>query len=204
MKRLVISVEGHTERDFVNCVLNPHLLARGWDVVRAISLNGSISLARVSKELLLLAQRKDFDYVTTLYDLYGFIDRNDRTAQALETAIRESTKAASNVMPYVQQYEFEALMFAGPDCVASAFPRAKAGLKCMQQALAQCAPEDINNGFATCPSRRLKKYFPSYDKVVHGAELTKKIGLERIKQACPRFGEWLTRLEQAHQEKPTP
>jgi hypothetical protein len=207
MKRLVISVEGPTEREFVNRVLKPHLIARGWDVVKAISLNGGISLARIGKELRLLAQSKDFDAVTTLYDLYGFGDRDDRAAQTLEAAITsmmQSVGAASKVIAYVQQYEFEALVFADPHRVAAEFPRAKDGLQHMQQALAQCgAPEDINDGYETCPSRRLKKYFPSYDKVVHGALLTEKIGLDRIQQECPRFAQWLERLELARRAMPT-
>lgn len=66
----------------------------------------------------------------------------------------------------------------------------------MRRILQQCdEPERINDGYDTCPSRRLKKLHPAYDKVVHGYRIAARIGLPTLRQACPHFGQWLTQLE---------
>lgn len=56
-------------------------------------------------------------------------------------------------------------------------------------------PEDINDNPATAPSRRIAGAIPSYRKRLHGPQLAKKTGLEKIRVECPRFDEWVTRLE---------
>ena len=56
-------------------------------------------------------------------------------------------------------------------------------------------PEDINDNFATAPSKRISGIVPRYDKVVSGLVLVMDIGLDVIRDACPRFGNWLDRLE---------
>jgi len=56
-------------------------------------------------------------------------------------------------------------------------------------------PEQINDGVETCPSRRLKALFPHYDKKFHGPSICQRIGLSNIRRACPRFNDWLIKLE---------
>ena len=55
--------------------------------------------------------------------------------------------------------------------------------------------EEINSKRETCPSARLKALFPSYDKVLHGQQIADKIGIDTIRERCPRFNSWITRLE---------
>ncbi len=194
MKRLAISVEGPTEREFVSRVLKPYLLRHGWDLVKPIPLFGSISLDRLRTELRHLSAQ--FECVTTLYDLYGFEKLEGRSAAQIESAMVEAVGKVPRLIAYVQQHEFEALLFADVASVALEFPAVANGLMSLQRILNECGqPEEINHGYDTCPSRRLKKIFQSYDKVRHGALLAEKIGLERIKQECPRFAAWLGRLE---------
>lgn len=194
MKRLAISVEGPTEREFVNRVLKPYLLNLGWDMVKPVPLFGSISLNRLKTELRHLSEQ--FECVTTLYDLYGFEKLEGRSAAEIESAMAEVVGNVPRLIAYVQQHEFEALLFADVASVAAEFSEVTNGLQSLQRILNECGqPEEINHGYNTCPSRRLKKLFQSYDKVRHGAMLAEKIGLERIKNECPRFAEWLGRLE---------
>lgn len=47
MKRLGISVEGSTEREFVNLVLRPHLEKYHLSVT-AIDIKGNVSLGRIT------------------------------------------------------------------------------------------------------------------------------------------------------------
>lgn len=44
-------------------------------------------------------------------------------------------------------------------------------------------PEDINNGVATAPSKRLMKLIPAYDKILDGGSLAKYTGIATM----PRF-----------------
>ncbi len=196
MKRLGISVEGPTERDFVTQVLRPHLLLYGWQLIQPISMNGGVSLARVREELRRL--QNQFDCVSTLYDFYKFEGRGQHTIDELESQIHASVGNSSALLPYIQRHEFEALLFSGPTQLAAKFPKTPKGLIEIRRILqtVQDQPEEINHGYATCPSRRLKALFPTYDKVRHGPGLAKDIGLPVIRQKCPRFDAWLGRLEQ--------
>ena len=58
-------------------------------------------------------------------------------------------------------------------------------------------PEDINDGEMTAPSKRLIRHVPRYEKlkVSVGAPAADAIGLAVLREKCPHFGQWLTRLE---------
>ena len=191
--RLGISVEGPTERDFVNHVIKPHLILHGWDVVKPVSLNGGVSLQRFKDEIRLLYP--NYEWVTTLYDLYRFEGREGRDAGDLEAKMSDVAGCLSNLIPYVQRYEFEALVFSDPEILTREFREPQA-LKKLRDVLVECgSPENINHNYHTIPSRRLQRILSVYDKVLHGAQLASKIGLNQIKSQCPRFAHWLTTLE---------
>ncbi|MCX7110493.1 MAG: DUF4276 family protein [Proteobacteria bacterium] len=191
--RLGVSVEGPTERDFVNHVMKPHLILHGWNVVKPVSLNGGVSLHRFRDEIRLLSP--NYEWVTTLYDLYRFDGREGRDAEALEATMADVAGGVANLIPYVQRYEFEALVFSDPETLANEF-RQPHTLKSLRDVLAECgSPENINHDYHNVPSRRLQRIFSTYDKVVHGAQLAGKIGLPRISSQCPRFACWLAKLE---------
>jgi hypothetical protein len=56
-------------------------------------------------------------------------------------------------------------------------------------------PEEIDEGRETAPSRRLSKLFFGYRKPLHGPMIVGRIGLRKVREACPHFGEWLSALE---------
>ena len=56
-------------------------------------------------------------------------------------------------------------------------------------------PEDINDNSETAPSKRIVKVISQYEKVVYGSLIAMEIGLDAIRAECPRFSDWLTRLE---------
>lgn len=194
MARLAVSVEGPTEREFVGKVLAPNLAQLGIEV-RPVPLTGCVSLASVKTDLRVLVDNRGFTHVTTMYDLYGFQGRDDRGADEMEQQLSAILGGVAKFIPYVQVHEFEALVFAGPDEAAEVLknPQVANG---MRRVVQQCgAPEQINHGYDSCPSRRLKKIHPAYDKVAHGYRIIERIGLAKVRIACPRFGAWLTRLE---------
>lgn len=203
MIRLAISVEGPTEEEFVNRLLVGHLRPRGIET-RPVSVGGNVTVARLAHEMRNLFWQR-YHFVTSLVDFYGFRDKGDRTKCQLERAVFDDVDRLiarswdqRAVFPYVQQYEFEALLFSevtgfstlglpGTDeqCLES-LRRIKNHFD---------TPEDINDELATAPSKRIEGLIPRYRKRLHGPLVAEATGLERIRGECPRFDGWVRRLE---------
>lgn len=192
MKRLGISVEGATEREFVHRVLRPHLEKYQLSVT-AIDIRGNLSLDRIRGVLpALLAQ---FDFVSTMYDYYKFGRRGSLTIDELEKAISKLAETTL-LIPYIQQYEFEALIFAVPESAVEWLEGATPQLTEMQNAVQKAgSPEKVNDSRETSPSHRLTKLFPHYDKKLHGSEIIDLAGLDAVRSKCPRFNTWVSKLE---------
>ena len=195
IKRLAISVEGATEREFVSRVLKPHLAPFGVHAL-GVDIRGNVSLDKIRGELPSLMG--SFDFVSTLYDFYGFKRREGRSVDQLEQAIHSlvGPQEQPRLLPYVQQYEFEALIFATPQVAVTHLQGRDKDLAIMQEAIRRSGtPEHVNDGVETSPSHRLKKLFGGYDKKRHGPEIVQIAGLEAIRQTCKRFDAWVTALE---------
>jgi hypothetical protein len=193
MKRLGISVEGATEREFVNHVLRPHFVKYDLDVT-AIDIRGNVSLDKIKATLPALLG--SHDYVSTFYDYYGFKKREKRTVEQLEQAIHGLAENSQKLIPYVQQYEFEALIFAAPECAVEWMEGKEEQLTQMRHAVQQAgSPEKVNDRLETSPSHRLKKLFPRYDKKLHGPDIVDLAGLPLIRHQCRRFDAWMSTLE---------
>jgi hypothetical protein len=81
--------------------------------IKLHNMKGNISIDRVSGKLNRLIH--NFDFVTTLYDFYGFKRLSDNeTKKTLEDKIKNGIKQGQQrkIIPYVQMYEFEALLFS--------------------------------------------------------------------------------------------
>lgn len=197
---LGISAEGPTERNFVSHVLAPHLL--NFNVhARAVDLGGNVSLERIKRDLRPLMHQ--CDRVTTLYDYYGFKHRGERTAEQLVEAIGALVDEQSRwrFLPYIQMYEFEALLFAVPQQVAQTMGGGLPEAEVLAAAVRQKGcPELVNDSWETKPSRRIEQLFPGYRKPLHGIEILNTTGLGVIRQECPRFNAWVTQLEQLGQQ----
>ena len=202
MTRVAISVEGQTEEEFVKSVLAPGLAPAGvYPQPILLGSGGNVTVEKLASDMSKFVW--SFDFVTSLVDFYGFRDKGSDTREGLETRIKQAaiTKITrslddSRIFPYVQQHEFEALLFSD----ASAFlvlPYATNdivdGLLSVRSRFG--SPEDINDSPDSAPSKRIKKLIPRYGKVVDGSLLADEIGLDKIRAECPRFDEWVTRLE---------
>lgn len=201
MTRLGISVEGATEREFVNRLLRPHLQGFGWVQVVGVDMRGNISLDKISDELPRLLG--SFNHVSTLYDYYGFKRRDGLSAPALEAAMAQRFDSArqARLTPYVQVHEFEALLFAAPAQTHDWLGGPAARLQALRAAVAAAgSPEAVNDSPQTSPSHRLKALFPQFDKKLHGPEIISRAGLAAIRAQCPRFNAWICRLEQLGQK----
>ena len=203
MIRLAISVEGETEEDFVREVLARHLADRGI-LATAISLGGNIVTEKVVDEMVRLLW--NFDRVTSLVDFYGFRRRNAATPEELQSRIDSEVhrnmphnRNRGDAFSYVQQYEFEGLLFSDVSVFATLpvsvpVPAAQVDELRAIRSLFQ-TPEEINDSPDTAPSKRIAGLIPGYNKSAHGHLLAEAIGLEAIRAECPRFAAWMARLE---------
>jgi len=196
MVRLAISVEGVTEERFVAMVLAPHLQGTGIYAI-PISLDGNISIGRVSGELRRLAG--SFDKVTTLYDFYGFKRKSENEDKAsLEAKIKNclADNIQGQVIPYIQMHEFEGLLFTSPDAIENNI--GQNGLSDWARSILSefdNNPEMINDSEQTAPSKRLLRQ-SRYSKSTHGPNICKEIGLAELRRHCSGFNDWVSALEE--------
>ncbi|MDE2508020.1 MAG: DUF4276 family protein [Planctomycetota bacterium] len=167
---------------------------------------------RAQRDILVTLNKDRGRFVTTMFDFYGMPpswpgreeagrSHHDRKASIIEKALSEdiANKMDRNFdprrfLPYVQMYEFEALLFSRPKAIADA-----AGEPGLAQSLSAIreefqSPELINDHPETAPSKRIKKLYPGYQKPVTGAIAAQKIGIEAMLSECFHFQEWVRKL----------
>jgi hypothetical protein len=105
------------------------------------------------------------------------------------------------LIPYIQMREFEALLFSDPSAFLAAYPGNQSLVDRLAAIRAQFySPEDIDDGSATSPSKRILDIVPAYQKPVAGILIARRIGLTTIRRECRHFNEWLVRLIALAQE----
>ncbi|MCP3136331.1 DUF4276 family protein [Pyxidicoccus sp. QH1ED-7-1] len=145
---------------------------------------------------------------TTLIDLYGLprdfpqLDALSKIADTRQRASEVETVMSKQFndhrfIPYTQRHEFEALVLAGLHALALLLDAGAdvAGLAQLRSEVAALAPEDVNDGPETAPSKRLLARVPSYRKTLHGPLVVESTGLASLRAVCPRFNAWVTKLE---------
>ena len=214
MNRVRILVEGQTEETFVNEILSPHLNHMGIYPHAFLfrKKGGSFAYQRARKEILNSLKEDNSLVCTTMVDFYGLPRdwpgkkesqscRNYQDkAQNVEQALSEDIVAQmgnswnpAQFIPYVQMHEFEALLFSDTSILAASNSRISSQLKNVLQSFS--CPEEIDDNYNTCPSRRIKQHIANYVKTVDGIIAARKIGLPRMRQECPHFNEWIAKLE---------
>jgi hypothetical protein len=204
---LRVICEGQTEYNFVNQVLAPHLRLLAVHA-RPENLGGGVKkFERFRKAIKAeVGRSRPHQFVTTMIDLYALPDYPgapraeglkgaERASRIEETMAQEMN--SSQFLPYIQVHEFEALVFVDLELLPSAFPDglAKGTLEAIKRSVGSLDPEDINDGPATAPSKRLIQAIPEWSKPIVGPELAGKIGLPRLRQVCPHFDAWVGQLE---------
>lgn len=210
MIRVCIVCEGQTEVEFVKSCLAPYLQHSNVRAFPSLlqSPSGNHKGGRVTVERLVRFMSHQYhqtDRITTLVDFYGFQDRAERSRAQLEADIRAGVAASTTgydprfVLPYVQMYEFEGLLFTDPQAfewVEDGWSdEAEKALQAVTDAFA--TPEEINNRRERAPSKRILKIFPegSYSKTEHGPLVAESIGIDAIRAKCPAFSEWVGKLQ---------
>ena len=113
-----------------------------------------------------------YDRVTSLLDFYGLRSRGQVSQEDLETRIHEQVSEnikrswdQSRVFPYVQQYEFEGLLFSDVTVFGKLLDRPLDLVEKLRAVRSSFpTPEEINDNKETHPSKRIQDLMPSYQK----------------------------------------
>jgi hypothetical protein len=221
--RLYLTVEGETELKFAKETLFPHLVKFEVEVrPRMVLTNrklgkrgGALGFHRLKRDTTHLMKEDDHCEArfSTMIDLYALpgdypgwneaekkskpVDRVLELEKALALEL-----ADSRFIPFLQLHEFEALLYCDLKQVQSRIEDSDKAIARLQKEVASFScPEEINDGEATALSKRLIGHVPRYEnlKARIGAPAAGAIGLHVLREKCPHFGQWLTRLENLKQ-----
>jgi hypothetical protein len=223
--QVIFYVEGYSELEFVNEIIGPHLGDRGIAWHRPVLVANSVRKDRtarggvrkyepVRKDLLrLLGSYRGPDFVfTTMLDYYGLPAgfpagkasgsgnaTPSEKAFAIEAAWQEDL-GDPRFIPNLLVHEYEALILARPESLLAAYPGAEKCIEALRRDIAGFAnPEEIDDNPESSPSKRIIRAFEAhhmrYDKVTGGALAILDLGLETIRNNCPKFDGWLRKLE---------
>ncbi len=227
MARLYLFAEGQTEQTFANMLLKPHLSLYQVYMQNSVLIahakkkgnmhrgGGRKYLPMKNDILRFLRQEKSSDvFFTTMIDLYALapefpgLRESERMRQNpvervefLEQCFLEDI-GDRRFIPYLQLHEYEAYLFSDPACFAD-LPNARTDAVEALKAIADqySTPEMIDDGQDTAPSKHILSHFPGYGaKSVFGPLLAERIGLPVIRNKCPHFSRWLSRLESLNEE----
>jgi hypothetical protein len=222
MIRLYLFAEGQTEQTFATNLLSPHLANLGI-YIKAILIahakkggkvhrgGGRNYLPMKNDICRFLSEEKEKNvFFTTMIDLYaipadfpGLDDAEklrhipDKRVKALETTFANDIND-SRFIPYIQLHEYEAYLFSDPAKFSFFYEKHDKEISTLKAiADSKTTPELINDGLHSAPSKRIIAQFPDYEgaKPVVGSTVAELIGLDVIRNKCPHFNEWLSRLE---------
>jgi hypothetical protein len=89
-------------------------------------------------------------------------------------------------------HEFEALFFSDVEILASSLNVQREKI---EENIRKLLPEEINDNRETAPSKRLKSFSANYTKINLGLNIAKNIGIQKMREKCVLFDEWVSRLE---------
>ncbi|MHB1922434.1 MAG: DUF4276 family protein [Chitinophagaceae bacterium] len=225
MKFINIIVEGSTEETFVKDVLVKHFspmnkfvsarkIKSGWDRWNnKPSKGGLLKFDWLKNDVLRWIQsdrQRPNTWYTTFIDLYAFpkdekspytqeiqniVDHYQRIRE-LEAGIAKVIQHP-NFIPYVQLHEFEAFLLVDPNRLLVMYPDGHKGINKLKNNIGTINPEEINESPQTAPSKRIIQYLPNYkgQKAQVGPLVAEDIGLNLLRQKCPHFHDWITKLE---------
>lgn len=218
MIRVHIICEGQTEEMFVKELLVPIFLAKGLLLVPALvgrpgHKGGNFKFDRLQADVKnrLLGERTA--YCTTFFDYYGLpqsfpgkdihdsqvdiVTKATRVQDAMTTKLTRliGDDAMRRFIPFVQMYEFEALLFSDPLAFARGISNEHLSQNLIDIAEQFDSPEHINNSPQTSPSKRIESLIRGYEKPLMGTLGALEVGLDVMRQKCELFDNWLKQLE---------
>ena len=220
MIRVNIICEGETEASFARNLLAPSFGYKNIAILptrigQSGRKGGNVTFDRLYRNVrnLLLSDRGA--YCTTFFDYYGLATSFPGKSEARNSPIvsDKHTVICANVqemlsrhideapmqrfIPYVQMYEFEGLLFSDPAALARSIGKAELEHRFFQIRADGETPEHINDDSHTAPSKRIIGLVDGYalQKPLLARRAAEEIGLPKIRQECPLFDAWLSKLE---------
>ena len=218
--RILIHVEGQTEETFVNRVLAPHLYEQGFHEVSARLMGnarrrgGVKPWVSVRKGILDHLREDTGRAVGLMVDYYrmpvnwpGRLEAGNATtpremAATIESGLTEDISRTlgdsfnpDRFTPYVMMHEFEAMLFSDSEAFARSIGHPDLAVAFQEIRDEFQTPEHIDDSPITAPSKRIQNLVPSYRKPLMGTLAALGIGMEKIREECPHFREWLGLLE---------
>lgn len=226
-KDIYLVVEGPTEQIFVDRVLTPYCANFGVYMHATLipkkgQNGGDVRFERAKVRLGNFLKQRNDTLVGTFFDYYGLkswpkLDYVRSTpnlspceiAKRLNAAAREDLIAefptldvANRFIPFLAVHEFEALLFSDENLLADAVGVSPEEVVSIVKSCG--SPEEINNSPETAPSKRLDRLSEGrFGKTTTGIALAEKIGVEKMRNACPNFNMWLEMLEKRGSCTPT-
>jgi len=216
MKRLIIVCEGQTEQEFCNDVLQPYFNQLGIFIQNPTikkTAGGIVSWTSLKSQIEIHLKQDPTAFVTTLIDFYGihpyhnypnWLQANQNVNKSIGMDTMElgmlndiEPILQNRFIPYIQLHEFEGLLFSDLSVFVNGFEENEfLDYDYLVETINDNAnPELINDSSITAPSKRLIKIIKDYSKITHGCLLAQDIGIKRIREKCPRFNEWISKLE---------
>lgn len=205
MSKVLILVEGYAEEKFVNAVLKPHFEPKGIFVIPR-NLKGVGKYTIIRDEVNRLLKDSSARLVTTMIDLYripsDFPQKNTlvkthrgvQKVAILEDGFKRDIDK-DKFLPYLQLHEFEALLFSDVS-MFSKLQNVGNKIRFFEEIVEEIKnPEDINDVPNTSPAERIKRILPHYIKDISGIIVAQHIGLEKMREKCPHFHEWIKNIE---------
>lgn len=224
VSELYVFCEGATEQVFCAKVLQPHLFSGGEGAIHTILVANSKRRGVVSRGGIRTysALRSDISnqlkargernvFFTTMIDLYAlpkdFPGKAEHTrdpvnptpyVKNLEEALRSDIDD-DRFIPYLQLHEYEAFLFVNPEELLQEFDNCKQAVSRMKAIAARFASvEHIDDGESTAPSKRIIGLLPAYSgrKALVGPLIAERIGMPVLREKCPHFDGWISKLEE--------
>lgn len=218
MIRVHVICEGDTEETFIDGVIAPHfqpmaIYVSPSKIGEPGKKGGGFTFERLFLDVRNRLLGDKTAYCTTFFDFYalpkdfpgkadaaGKVTVKDKSAavcEALSTSLqaRLGDQSIRKFIPYVQMYEFEALLFSDVQGFARGIYRPDIVDQLQEIRDAFDSPEEINDSVNTAPSKRILKLVPKYEKPTFGSLAALEIGLPAMRRECSLFHLWLKRLE---------
>jgi hypothetical protein len=218
LTRVCVVVEGPTEESFVANVLATVLWPRQVYLTPIIlgppgHKGGNPNYVRVKKDIVTQLKQDRKAYCSTMIDFYGLgrgfpgtpppenlsnIEKVRRIEQAVKAEIvaeLPNLRADVRLVPYLQLHEYEGLLFSDPQAFASGIGQQHLVGRFQAIRNAFPTPEDINDNPNSAPSKRIESAYRSYSKPIDGLRAARAVGVDKMREQCPHFHEWLGQLE---------
>ena len=217
MKLLAILVEGQTEEQFVERVLQSHLNPNSdpdgvWlqpivvttsRTPSGLKSRGGGGWTHYDRNLRILLGQRHWFRVGLLLDYYAYprdapgadVAGSGRRRHQLLLDALTAEYEDPRFVPGIALHEFETWV------IAAAIDRQELlGERGPAERLRSMADEFggdvelIDDGPMTAPSKRVLDAWPGYSKTIDGIDAVREAGVERVMAHCPAFRDWLDRL----------